>query len=89
MRFSQNKAQDIYFFQLIHVLTDQATPLILPEVLLQGYLANGGSEMKKTTDPSFWFLLVFSVGPGIWAETFGKQSDWFYLTKFGLPFMLA
>ena len=45
--------------------------------------------MKKTTDPSFWLLLVLSVGLGIWAETFGKQSDWFYLTRFGPPFMLA
>ena len=33
--------------------------------------------------------MVFSISLGIWAETFGEQTDWFYLTRFGLPFMLA
>ena len=45
--------------------------------------------MERKTKPSVWVLLVFSIGLGIWAETFGEQSDWFYLTRFGLPFMLA
>ena len=45
--------------------------------------------MERKTKPSVWVLLVFSIGLGVWAETFGEQSDWFYLSRFGLPFMLA